>query len=94
MIEHGNWLIEFCEDWSQFFDGPCNWYTFRFCLVEIENDVSMGGVEAMVILLGLGFRWRWNHTNTEQRSEIVRLISDINAGRIETTPFVPPVDPT
>lgn len=58
-----NWFIEFIEDYSQFFRRD-NWYTFRFWLFEVENDWILGGWEATFILLGIGARWRWNHTET------------------------------
>lgn len=89
MIEHGNWLVEFCEDWSQFFQS-CNWYTFRFCMIEFENDTSLGGVEATIVLLGIGFRWRWNHTRTETMAQILQDVDDIKSGRVTPIPVERP----
>lgn len=77
-FERGNWLVEFIEQWSQFFTN-CNWYTFNPLHVEFEDDRAMGGVEITVILLGVGIRWRWNHTETEARAGIVRQVTEIKS---------------
>lgn len=62
---HAYWI----EQWSQFLGG-CNWYTFHPIHIEFEDDRIMGGVEVTVIILGLGFRARWNYAETEQVSDI------------------------
>lgn len=82
MIERGNWLLEFIEEWSQFFE-PCNWYTFHPIKIEFENDSILGGVEVSMILLGFGFRWRWNHTVTEELAGIIKDVDDIKSGRVQ-----------
>lgn len=66
-----NWI----EEWSQFFQ-PCNWYTFHPIMIELEDERNMGGVELTLIVLGLGFRIRWNHTETEM---VEKIKSDIDA---------------
>ncbi|MGN8022282.1 hypothetical protein ACTJJ7_16390 [Phyllobacterium sp. 22229] len=65
---HFNWI----EEWSQFFQS-CNWYTFHPVHLEIEDDDAMGGFEVSIVIFGLGFRIRWNHTETEQVSHIKDL---------------------
>lgn len=80
MIERGNWFIEFIEEWSQIFGGH-NWYTCTLCRIEFENDTIMGGYEATAMLLGVGLRWRWNHTQTETMKEIDRQIRDLDVGK-------------
>ena len=75
-IERGTWFVEFFEQWSQFF-GRCNWYTFHPVHFEVENDKILGGIEATIIVLGFGLRWRWNHTETEELTKIKRDVAEI-----------------
>lgn len=63
--------IYWIEEWSQFFQ-ECNWYTFHPIHIEFEDERSMGGVEATLIIFGLGFRVRWNYTRTEKVDEIIK----------------------
>lgn len=58
-------FVDWIEEWSQFFVG-CNWRTFHPIFIEVEDDRSMGGVEATVIVLGVGFRVRWNYRETPE----------------------------
>jgi hypothetical protein len=71
-------FIEFQEDWSQLLGG-CNWYTFRFCLFEFEWDKMMGGVEATIVIFGLGLRVRHNYAETKYSAEIKREVERIEA---------------
>ena len=68
--------IYWIEEWSQFVQR-CNWYTFHPIKIEVEDERNMGGVEATVILLGIGFRVRWNYAITEQVEDIVALVEEI-----------------
>lgn len=76
MLEHGNWLISFFEEYRQFFER-CNWYTFHPIFFEIENDEILGGFEITIIVMGLGVRWRWNHTETKAMEDIKTQIQEI-----------------
>jgi hypothetical protein len=77
-FERGRWLIEFREDYSQFFQ-PCNWYTFRFVQFEIENDAAMGGLEATAAILGLSVRVSYTYDrDTEMRRELLERVSQID----------------
>ena len=69
------------EEWSQFFQN-CNWYTFHPLMIEYEDETNMGGVELTIIILGLGFRVRWNHTETEMVEEITQTVSRIERGEL------------
>jgi len=40
----------------------------------------MGGVEFTAILLGLGFRFRWNYARTEKVDEINAAVDSIMRG--------------
>lgn len=84
-LEHGRWLLQPIEEWSQFWQ-PCNWYTFHPFMLELEDDRALGAVEVTFIVLGLGLRWRWNHTETERMTEIKQQVADLEAGLIETHP--------
>ena len=74
--EVGNWIFEFTEEWSQFFDD-CNWYDMHLLQAYVENDYIMGAYEVQVMLLGVGFRIRWNHTETELRAELAERVLEI-----------------
>lgn len=74
----GHCFIEGIEEWSQF-SGGCNWYTFHPLLIELEDDRCMGGVEGTLIILGLGFRVRWNYRETEMTKDIARRIAEIES---------------
>lgn len=50
----------FINQWNQL-KGKWNWYTATLLLVEFENDIWTGGAEFTFIILGLGFRVRWNY---------------------------------
>jgi hypothetical protein len=90
-LEHENWLLQPIEEWSQFWQS-CNWYTFHPIKIEIENDASLGGIEATIIILGVGLRWRWNHTETELGRKIADDITAIRNGSLETFPVNLPGD--
>lgn len=64
------------EEWSQFFRSD-NWHTFHPILMEFEGDWILGGVEATVVVLGLGVRLRWNYARTERLDEIERRMAEI-----------------
>ena len=69
--------IYWIEEWSQFVQR-CNWYTFHPIMIEVEDERNMGGVEATVILLGLGFRVRWNYAITEQVEDLLAQVEEIH----------------
>ena len=68
--------IYWIEEWSQFF-ADCNWYTFHPLMIEFEDERNMGGVEATVIVLGLGLRVRWNYAVTDDLESIREQIAEI-----------------
>lgn len=72
-------FVEGIEEWSQFFT-PCNWRTFHPVMLEAEDDTSMGGFEITTIILGLGFRIRWNYAETEQVQEINERVAEFLKG--------------
>lgn len=82
-MAYRGFFIEWIEEWSQFFQS-CNWYTFHPIKIEIEDERNMGGFEMTVIILGLGFRARWNYDETEDVKDILRQVEGIKAGEIET----------
>lgn len=81
-FEGERWLLQPIEEWSQFWQN-CNWYTFHPISFEIEDDSALGGFEITIIILGIGVRWRWNHTDTEKMTEIKQAVSDIQSGRVQ-----------
>lgn len=69
--EYEGFFFHWIEEWTQFFE-KCNWYTFHPIKIEFENEVNMGGCEMTIIILGFGFRARWNYAETE----VVKLIKE------------------
>jgi hypothetical protein len=74
--EFGNWLIQPIEEWSQFFER-CNWYTFRFAHLEVEDNHHMGEAEVTIVILGLGVRVSYEYTKTELKKQIGEQIDEI-----------------
>jgi hypothetical protein len=70
-------FLYWIEEWSQI-AGRCNWYTFRPILIEFEHDKIMGGLEATIILLGVGLRWRWNYAITKQAAIVLKQVAEID----------------
>lgn len=70
----GRLHLRLIEEWSQFFQ-PCNWRTFHFAHLMIEDEEMMGDLEVCIILLGLGFQIVWSYSDTETRR---RIRSDID----------------
>lgn len=71
-------FIDVIEEWSQFFSS-CNWYTFRPILIEFEDDRILGGVEFTLVVLGLGFRVRWNYSETNESKEILERVKQLDS---------------
>lgn len=86
LTDDKHWFIDWYQEWSQLWEG-CNWYDFTICHIAFENDKIMGGVEATFVLFGLGLRWRWNHTRTEQMAEVEQAVAEIKAGTARTRPW-------
>ena len=79
-----SWFIEWTNQWSQLLE-PQNWYDMDLIWIRLENDKIMGGVEATFIILGLGFRWRWNHCTTPAMQDCLDAVEEISAGTAKTT---------
>ena len=77
MIDYEGFFIEGIEQWSQFFQS-CNWYAFHPLMFEIEDERNMGGFEITFIVLGFGFRARWNYRETETVQSIKRQVEEIS----------------
>jgi len=71
MSDYTGIIWEWIEEWSQLVKNH-NWYTFHPMMIEFEDDRHMGGVEATIIVMGLGFRVRWNYAETDDLHEIKR----------------------
>lgn len=55
------------NDWS-FLWSNFNWYSFHFIHIYFENDVMTGGLEFECVILGLGFRVRYNYAFDESET--------------------------
>ncbi len=67
--DNRKWYIDWIEHYSQFFRKD-NWYTFTPLWLEVENDWIMGNYELTLVILGLGFRITYHHSETETTREI------------------------
>jgi len=56
---NNNCFIHSINDWEQIF-GHYNWYTFHFLHIYAENDIMVPGIEFEIVILGIGFRFRYN----------------------------------
>ena len=74
--EYRGWFIDWIENWSQFIRHD-NWNIFNFVQIEFEDDRCMGGIETTIMLLGVGFRLRWNYKETELSKEIDECLKEI-----------------
>ena len=68
MIETKHWLIEGINQWSQLIE-KYNWYTWTFFQLEVEKENMAWGYEFIFILMGLGFRIRYNTDKSNEQFE-------------------------
>ncbi len=71
-------FAEFQQDWTQL-KGGCNWYTFRFFVVEFEWDKMFGGVELTLMFFGVGICVRHSYAETDDMIRISQAIAEINS---------------
>lgn len=81
-----NWFIDWVQQWDQLWTD-CNWYDCDLLWIRFENDKVMGGYEFTFIVLGLGFRWRWNHMMTDSRKDMEETIAGLREGTVTTRPW-------
>ena len=58
-IETKHFILETINQWEQL-KGDFNWYTFTPIQIEFEKENVAHGYEFIFIVLGLGFRVRYN----------------------------------
>ncbi len=63
-----NWFVEPIFEWREWVGGY-NWSNFHFIHVMVERDKAMSGIEFWLIVLGVGFYWRWNDPKKWKASE-------------------------
>lgn len=69
-------IFESINEWKQL-KGGFNWYTLTIINIEIENDYMHRAYEFLFILLGLGFRIRYNtKASTEIYARYDRLVEE------------------
>ena len=68
-------LFEFIFEWKQLTPG-WNWRTFHPIMIEFEDDRSLGGVETTIVILGVGFRFRYDYATTEMKEELNKRLED------------------
>ena len=79
--KHDEGLLHFYNQWEQFYFWnwkkiKWNWYTFTFFHLEIENDNMVPGYELEFMLLGIGFRFRWNRDWEKEEMEATKTFKD------------------
>ena len=62
-----NSFVHAINDWEQVF-GRWNWYSMHILHIYLENDGMTGGFELEFVVLGLGFRFRWNYAFEESET--------------------------
>lgn len=80
-------FIEPRNDWDDvfaLFRRAHNWYNFRFAQIEFELDEVAPGFECTFILLGLGFRLRYNRSweGTELQAHLDEALQAAEEGRL------------
>lgn len=83
VLETRNWLLEFREQYRQFFCS-CNWYDFTFFHFNVEWNRCMGGVEATLVVLGFSARVSYTYDHhSEMREELDRRFAEMLSGPTE-----------
>ena len=71
------WYVDWIEEWSQLLSWNDNWYTFHPMQIEFEWDRILGGAEITIIILGLGFRVRWNYAETKTVLDLKNKVDEL-----------------
>lgn len=69
----GDHFIHILNDWKQL-RGKYNWYSFHFIYIYFEKDMMLDGYEFEFMILGLGFRIRWNYADED--NEIIKAAKE------------------
>lgn len=56
IIERGNWMLDFSEEWSEWFRPGMNWRNFTLIQVYYEDECHLGNRELALRLFGIGVR--------------------------------------
>ena len=67
-METKHWIVEGINQWEQL-KGGFNWYTMTFIQIEFEKELIAYGYEFIFIILGLGFRVRYNTDKSLEQFE-------------------------
>ena len=67
-METKHWLVEGINQWEQL-KGGFNWYTMTFIQIEFEKELMAYGYEFIFIIIGLGFRVRYNTDKSLEQFE-------------------------
>ena len=67
-METKHWIVESINQWEQL-KGGFNWYTMTFIQIEFEKELMAYGYEFIFIILGLGFRVRYNTDKSLEQFE-------------------------
>lgn len=68
-ILYKKFSLDLVEEYSQYF-SESNWLDFHIINLNIDDDIQMGSFAIEVIILGVGFRLCYQHTETDFRKEI------------------------
>ena len=80
-----NLFIETQFQWNQFISKKLrkyrwNWVSFNFIDIYFENDIMIGGLEFIFILLGIGFRIRYNYND-----KLNQMVKDVTLAKLKKT---------
>lgn len=71
VFEFGNWLIQFSEEWSEWFCGEYNWRNFTLIQIYYEDECHLGNRELVLRLLGVGVRIMYVYDQDAEGRRIV-----------------------
>lgn len=77
--------IDLEEQWSQFFVGGYNWYSFDVIRLSCEKEYIHGAAEVELYILGLGVRvyWVWDEEMLEEKMKDYQTILSNPDGWVE-----------
>lgn len=80
IFEFGNWMLDFSEEWSEWFSGRWNWVNFTLIKIYYEDEICMGQRELELRLLGVGVRIvHLYNRETPMRSDVKKMMGELLA---------------
>jgi hypothetical protein len=86
VIELGNWMIDYGQEWSEWFQEHWNWKNFTLIKVYYEDEICMGNRELTLALLGFWVRIQYLYdrgakTRVEIEARVSELLDEHDKGK-------------